>query len=663
MKTLHTCAWFWIAAFSLIATPAWADGELDTSFGTNGVVKINFPNSSQGYLRDAATVNGAIIAAGFAAYNGQLEQCSYPDLFIVKLSLTGAIIGSPSTYPQHTVECPEKALVDPATGDIFLVGFISGSFDPLRPASTVVARFDSNGTLLATRQWLCGNEAAMTIDAHSRLVSPCGGSQEISILQIETGNGQLGDTFSPTAQLSGFAIYPSAIGQDAVSGAYYIGGSGYLCSQNPSCLRSKSRTPATLLLRVDGVSGVLDTSFGSGGAAAVSVFGGGQWTGTMTVDAAGSIVFGGIGYVARVDSSGSPDAGFGTSGVSYNLDDDWIRDVRTDTQRRVYVLEPHSSMLRLKSNGQRDTSFGSNSDIHGLNGFGSAWQSMSFADSTHSSVFLLGGVDSDCEGRCFIPAATTTAMIAKANLVDSAPSSGETVTVLNSSATTVTTGAAITFTAGVNGSNPYGVITFRDGSVALASVNLVDGSASYRTSRLNVGRHAITAEYVGDTHNRASTSQTVSQWVQARTVVDLSTSASTVTSGDSVTFTVTARGANPMGMMEFYDGDPQSGGAILAEGIALTSGVASYTTSALSVGSHTISAGYQGDEINAAARSSSVVVTINSDPAPVPGGNGGNTGNGGGGALAWWELCGMLLLGLWRRLSGSQLMPRDDRGV
>jgi uncharacterized repeat protein (TIGR01451 family) len=36
---------------------------------------------------------------------------------------------------------------------------------------------------------------------------------------------------------------------------------------------------------------------------------------------------------------------------------------------------------------------------------------------------------------------------------------------------------------------------------------------------------------------------------------------------------------------------------------------------------------------------------------------------GGGGAFSLWELCGMLLFGLWRRFAGNQLMPEDDRGV
>ena len=129
MKTLQgRSLWLWVAVVALTAMPAWADGELDTTFGINGVVKIAFPNSSRGYLRDAAMVNGTIIAAGYVASNGQLPNCSFPDLYIVKLSPTGAIIGSPATYPQHSVECPNELIVDPGTGDIYLV---AGSDDKL----------------------------------------------------------------------------------------------------------------------------------------------------------------------------------------------------------------------------------------------------------------------------------------------------------------------------------------------------------------------------------------------------------------------------------------------------------------------------------------------------------------------------------------------------
>jgi hypothetical protein len=54
------------------------------------------------------------------------------------------------------------------------------------------------------------------------------------------------------------------------------------------------------------------------------------------------------------------------------------------------------------------------------------------------------------------------------------------------------------------------------------------------------------------------------------------------------------------------------------------------------------------------AASSSQVVTETVNALPSGGAGGGNTGSGGGGAFAGLELCGMLLLCLWRAFVGRQ---------
>jgi uncharacterized repeat protein (TIGR02543 family) len=54
--------------------------------------------------------------------------------------------------------------------------------------------------------------------------------------------------------------------------------------------------------------------------------------------------------------------------------------------------------------------------------------------------------------------------------------------------------------------------------------------------------------------------------------------------------------------------------------------------------------------------SSDISVTAKFEKATTPPAPSGDPVSGGGGALAWWELCGMLLVGLWRTLSGSQPM-------
>nr|MBA3913964.1 VCBS repeat-containing protein [Terriglobales bacterium] len=65
-------------------------------------------------------------------------------------------------------------------------------------------------------------------------------------------------------------------------------------------------------------------------------------------------------------------------------------------------------------------------------------------------------------------------------------------------------GQPVSFTTSVfasyqqSGLLPTGSVRFRDGGTLLATVPLIDGSASYTTSTLSVGSHSIKAEYAGD---------------------------------------------------------------------------------------------------------------------------------------------------------------------
>jgi hypothetical protein len=91
----------------------------------------------------------------------------------------------------------------------------------------------------------------------------------------------------------------------------------------------------------------------------------------------------------------------------------------------------------------------------------------------------------------------------------------------------------------------------------------------------------------------------------------LASSASSSVSGQSVTFTATVRGANPSdgtptGTVDFVD---TTTGVNLGTA-AVTSGVASLTTSALPVGSNTIAADYEGDN-NFAFSASTLAQTVN----------------------------------------------------
>jgi hypothetical protein len=210
-------------------------------------------------------------------------------------------------------------------------------------------------------------------------------------------------------------LVAQSIVQDAVSGDYYVAGFGGWCPQdNPDCYVARA---ALVVLRFNGASGAYDTAYGTGGAAAVNAQCGSSVQAT-TVDDADDLVVAGLSCLARFDSTGTLDATFGQNGVLQM--GTGIADLCTDALRRIYVLEVADGLSRLNVDGTSDTSFIPNTNIYALNGGNSAWQAMKFTDSSHSSAYLLGGVDGPC-GGCGPPAA----VIAKVLLVSNVRGSGD----------------------------------------------------------------------------------------------------------------------------------------------------------------------------------------------------------------------------------------------
>jgi hypothetical protein len=106
-------------------------------------------------------------------------------------------------------------------------------------------------------------------------------------------------------------------------------------------------------------------------------------------------------------------------------------------------------------------------------------------------------------------------------------------------------------------------------------------------------------------------SQTVKQ---ARATTTLASSANPSTFGQSVTFTATVAPASPgagtpTGTVTFYDGSNAIGTG------ALTGGVASFTISTLSVGTHSIKAVYGGDANFKTSTSDSLKQKVQAAPA------------------------------------------------
>ncbi|WP_198031899.1 Ig-like domain repeat protein [Bradyrhizobium sp. Ec3.3] len=185
---------------------------------------------------------------------------------------------------------------------------------------------------------------------------------------------------------------------------------------------------------------------------------------------------------------------------------------------------------------------------------------------------------------------------------------------LSPSSSSVVYGNALTLTATLaNGVSTSGTVTFFDGSTAIGSAS-VSGSSASLSITLSVGSHTITASYGGDSnHNAASTTSTTSVTVvQATPSIALNASSSSASYGASVALVATmSGGVTPSGTVSFYEGSTQLGNATISGSTAIL------MLSSLSLGSHTITATYDGDTNNASVNSSSVTVAVGQDTPTV----------------------------------------------
>ncbi len=173
---------------------------------------------------------------------------------------------------------------------------------------------------------------------------------------------------------------------------------------------------------------------------------------------------------------------------------------------------------------------------------------------------------------------------------------GTSSTAVTSSANPSGVGQAVTFTATVSGIiiQPTGTVTFIDGTTTLGTANLnASGQATFTTSTLAAGSHSITAVYGGNSFYNSSTSNLLIQAVnQNTTTTSVTSSANPSNLGESVTFTasVVAGSGVPTGTVTFKDG-----ATTLGTGTLNGSAQATFTTSSLALGSHSITAVYGGD--------------------------------------------------------------------
>ena len=247
---------------------------------------------------------------------------------------------------------------------------------------------------------------------------------------------------------------------------------------------------------------------------------------------------------------------------------------------------------------------------------------MTFTDgnTTLATVAISGGSASFTTAALSVGSHTIAAVYsgdsnypATTNTVAQTVNKASTTTTLTSSANPSSYGGSVTFTATVT-SGATGTVTFKDGSTTLGTGTISGGQATFTYVGLSVGSHSITAVYGGDTSYAGSTSPAITQTVtKASSSTTLTSSANPSNVGGSVTFTAIMNSMEATGTVTFMDGATTLGTGTLhfAAYNNAFSNLATFSTSALAAGSHSITAVYGGDTHFATSTSSAVSQTVN----------------------------------------------------
>ena len=193
-------------------------------------------------------------------------------------------------------------------------------------------------------------------------------------------------------------------------------------------------------------------------------------------------------------------------------------------------------------------------------------------------------------------------------------------TALQVSSTSIAGGQSVTLTATVaalSGSiAPTGTVTFLNGSTPLGSQTInAQGVAVLVTSTLPVGSDPITAIYSGNANflgSSASTSITITvAGPSSNTALESSLNPSQAGQPVTITATVTSTAGTPAGTVTFKDGATTLGLRTLNAGAQAT-----YVSSTLAVGTHSITAVYAGSTSFGASTSPALSQVVNQAAPP-----------------------------------------------
>lgn len=223
----------------------------------------------------------------------------------------------------------------------------------------------------------------------------------------------------------------------------------------------------------------------------------------------------------------------------------------------------------------------------GWAGYDDAWYNLTAPDMTNYHFNLLTNIVYN-----IFP--TQTGEIISGRVLDS---SG--LPVSNASVTAYTG----TATYGPVTTNGKGIYAFR--GIPSASSYVITAQNNGASRSINVSTDTSVDGYLTSIGNIWGADITFSSITATSTV--LTSSANPSTAGENVTFTATVSGNSPTGTVQFTLDGADTGSAV-----SLSGNTATYSISSLTIGSHTITATYNGDSNNTTSVSNTLTQTVNS---------------------------------------------------
>jgi hypothetical protein len=155
-------------------------------------------------------------------------------------------------------------------------------------------------------------------------------------------------------------------------------------------------------------------------------------------------------------------------------------------------------------------------------------------------------------------------------------------------------------------------VTVTSGGVTLGSGPVsANGTVTITTTALPIGTDTITASYGGDSNNNPAVGTAIQIVSKAPATVTLTSSLNPSSPNTPVTFSATVY-AGATGPVTFLDGP-----AVLGMGTVNAAGVATFTTSSLTIGSHPITATYGGDSTYGSATSPVLTQIVGTIPTTI----------------------------------------------